>query len=273
MKLSLHVSLQVNLLPAALLVALTLLAAGCATPVGVRYLDPKQVQRTLTANVLASDEVSAPTAQIFNRAGLGGEISQPNPRRCWRFCIEAFPPRMSPTGFLPSLNSPSPMPPKTGRNHIFWRSALYAFAFLFPTEKQHGAPTVRSPACASLWTFTTVVSQKPSQAVESFRVMIEEGAYRLPFGEITIAVNPDEFRWGSYRLVNFVQAAELDVKGFAQPLSVAGDRRSAGCGSRADGGGCIPANLRVPPGHKGGRHRVSAAGESRGGFAERPPAR
>ena len=64
-KRSKQVSFQVGLLP-----AVAIPVAGCATPVGVRYLDPKQVQRTLTANVLSSDEVSAPTAQILNRAGL-----------------------------------------------------------------------------------------------------------------------------------------------------------------------------------------------------------
>ncbi len=70
MKRSNQMSFQVNLIPAVAVFAMALLASGCATPVGVRHLDPRQVQRSLTANVLSSDEVSAPTAQILNRADL-----------------------------------------------------------------------------------------------------------------------------------------------------------------------------------------------------------
>jgi uncharacterized lipoprotein YajG len=50
---------------------------GCATPVGVRKLDPKTVQRTLTANVLTNGTVSPFTAQILNRFGLAEEFHHP----------------------------------------------------------------------------------------------------------------------------------------------------------------------------------------------------
>ena len=52
------------------LLVLALTVGGCATPVGVRHLDPKQVQRNLTANILSSDELSSSTQQILNRANL-----------------------------------------------------------------------------------------------------------------------------------------------------------------------------------------------------------
>ena len=57
----------------ALLVILGIIT-GCATPVGVTKLDPKTVQRTLTANVLTSGTVSPFTAQILNRFGLREEF-------------------------------------------------------------------------------------------------------------------------------------------------------------------------------------------------------
>jgi hypothetical protein len=46
-----------------------LFTTGCATPVGVNKLDPKTVQRTLTANVLTSGRASPFTAQILTRFG------------------------------------------------------------------------------------------------------------------------------------------------------------------------------------------------------------
>ena len=49
----------------------SLFTTGCASPVGVKKLDPKTVQRTLTANVLTDVTVSPFTAQILNSFGLG----------------------------------------------------------------------------------------------------------------------------------------------------------------------------------------------------------
>jgi hypothetical protein len=54
----------------ATIVTVLLALGGCATPVGVRHLDSKQVQRNLTANILSSDELSSSTRQILNRADL-----------------------------------------------------------------------------------------------------------------------------------------------------------------------------------------------------------
>ena len=53
-----------------ILLVLALVVSGCATPVGVKHLDPKQVQRNLTTNILSSDEFSAYTQQILNRSNL-----------------------------------------------------------------------------------------------------------------------------------------------------------------------------------------------------------
>jgi hypothetical protein len=49
--------------------------AGCATPVGVTKLDPKTVQRTLTANVLSNGDLSAFSSQVLNRFGLMDEFN------------------------------------------------------------------------------------------------------------------------------------------------------------------------------------------------------
>ena len=48
---------------------------------------------------------------------------------------------------------------------------------------------------------------------ERRRVILEEGVYRLPFGDLSVHVDPEEFRWGPFRMVNFVDTAELEVRG------------------------------------------------------------
>ncbi len=48
---------------------------------------------------------------------------------------------------------------------------------------------------------------------ERRRVIFEEGVYRLPFGELSVRLNPDELRWGPFNLVNFIDATQLEVRG------------------------------------------------------------
>ena len=52
---------------------------------------------------------------------------------------------------------------------------------------------------------------------EKRRVILEEGVYKLPFGELSVRIDPDEFRYGPFRMVNFVDTAELEVRGLRIP--------------------------------------------------------
>ena len=55
-----------------------LLAAGCATPVGVERADPQSVHRELTGNVLSTGELSDFTQNLLRLAG----IAEPG-TTCW----------------------------------------------------------------------------------------------------------------------------------------------------------------------------------------------
>jgi pimeloyl-ACP methyl ester carboxylesterase len=191
--------------------ALVLVTGGCATPVGVRYLDAKQVQRTLTANVLSSDDVSAPTAQILNRAGLGKKF-QSEPAEVLAMLHRGLP-TASETDRLFALSELSfAYASRNGPRQYYFASAIYAYAFLFPadgrTPPDQSDPRIR----VALDLYNRGTAQAFATGDKS-EVVIRDGIYRLPFGEIVITTNPDEFRWGFYRLVDFVQAAELEVRG------------------------------------------------------------
>src|SRR5918994_2376227 len=47
-----------------------LLAAGCATPVGVQRADPQSVHRELTGNVLSTGELSDFTQNVLRLGGI-----------------------------------------------------------------------------------------------------------------------------------------------------------------------------------------------------------
>src|SRR5262249_58406076 len=51
------------------LIGVLLLAAGCATPIGVSLTDPQDVHSLVTRSVLNGSEPSGPTAQTLHRLG------------------------------------------------------------------------------------------------------------------------------------------------------------------------------------------------------------
>jgi pimeloyl-ACP methyl ester carboxylesterase len=238
-------SFRVGLFRAVVIFAVALLAAGCATPVGVRHLDPKEVQRTLTANVLSSDEVSAPTAQILNRAGLG-EKFRSKPAEVLASLHQGLP-TASETDRLFALAELSfAYASKKGPRPYYLASALYAFAFLFPSEGRP-APDQSDPRMrVALDLYNRGIAEAFSAAGKSWVVM-GEGVYQLPFGEIAITTNPEEFRYGFYRLADFVQAAELDVRGLRNRYRWPGIGAPLAASLEPMEGVHIPANFRVPP--------------------------
>jgi hypothetical protein len=48
---------------------------------------------------------------------------------------------------------------------------------------------------------------------DGLEVHLTCGTYRLPFGEMTISVDPSSFRWSSYVFVNFYNTNRLSIRG------------------------------------------------------------
>ena len=195
----------------AALLTIFVFIAGCATPVGVTKLDPKDVQRTLTANVLTNDTVSPFTAQILNRFGLAEEF-QHHPAEVIAKLHKGLPGvaesdrlfALAELSFFHATHS-------RDRSH-FLAAACYAYAFLFPGD-QKAAPGCVDPryrTAVDLYNRSIAEGLMSSDGTE---VVLRSGAYKLPFGTLTIYSNEAEFQWGTYRLVHFEQADELGVRG------------------------------------------------------------
>jgi pimeloyl-ACP methyl ester carboxylesterase len=184
---------------------------GCATPVGVRRMDAAEASRKLTESVLAGANLSAPTMQILNRSGLVEKIGDdpagviaaihtglPTAREADRLFA------LAELSFLHAARS--------GDRSYFLAAAVYAYAFLFPQDA-NDAPDSFDPR---LRTAVDLYNQGLSQGFtekEGRHVVLKAGSYRLPFGELVVAIDPQEFRWGPFQLENFVAASELDVRG------------------------------------------------------------
>ena len=224
------------------------LVAGCSTPVGVKHLDPKQVQRNLTTNILSSDEFSAPTQQILNRSNLS-EKYQSHPEEVIADLHKGLP-TASETDRLFALAELSyAYASEKGPREYFFASAIYAYSFLFPTvgrtDPNRSDPRIR--IAMDLYNRSLAEALTSS---DRLHVLIEGGKYKFPLGELSLSVNQDEFKWGNFELVNFVQAAELDVRGLRNRYRWPGIGASLAATIRPRKGVNIPAYAKVPPGMK-----------------------
>ena len=195
----------------ALFLFLALFLAHCATPVGVRHLDPVSVQQALTANILSSDTLSAPTAQILNRAGLS-ERFKSDPAEVLSLLHRGLPTASEADRLFALAELSYAYASARGPKQYYLASALYAYAFLFPPEKRN-EPDISDIRIRVAFDLYNRGIAEAFTVEGGDRVTIQPGTYKLPFGEIVVALDPTELEWGNARFVDFVQAARLDVRG------------------------------------------------------------
>jgi pimeloyl-ACP methyl ester carboxylesterase len=184
---------------------------GCATPVGVTQLDPKTVQRTLTANVLSNGKVSPFTGQILNRLGLSEEF-QHEPEKVIAGIHGGLDGGFQPDRLFALAELSFYHASQSNDRQYFLAAACYAYAFLYPADTKAAPASIdpRYRTAVDLYNRSIAEGLMSSDGAE---VMLRAGAYKLPFGTLNLYLNEKEFQWGAYRWVNFKQAAELGVRG------------------------------------------------------------
>ena len=193
------------------LAILLLALVGCATPVGVRHLSHEKAYRTLTASVLSGEGLSQPTVQVVNRAGLA-EAYQDVPADA----IADLHKRLSNSRDSDLLFALAELSfqhgERSGDSAYFLSAAIYAYAFIFP-ELPNDTPDPFDPR------FRTAVDIYNQGIIRGFTarpsgtISLKSGSFRLPFGKLQVTVEPDDFLYGHYRLVDFADASQLIPRG------------------------------------------------------------
>lgn len=194
---------------------LPLLLAACAAPVTVERVDPRVVHRELTANVLTVGEESDASRVVLNR---------------W-YLTERF--ESDPEGALAQLHSAVTAggagrdelfalaelsflhAEQTGKQEYYLAAAVYAYALLFP----NGAAEPLHPIDRRLRVAADLYNRGLTSAFASADrsvVDLRRETRALPFGELTVELDPKWLRWGDRRLVNFIPVAELEVRGLRE---------------------------------------------------------
>jgi pimeloyl-ACP methyl ester carboxylesterase len=191
------------------LAAALVAASACASPIGAVRGDTQTVYRTLTRNVLSTGKPSAMTERELQRVGA----------------VERF--ADDPVATLDQLRGPgtglSPdrlfalaelsflCADRTGNQAHYLAAAVYAYAFLFADPAVTGDtldPRVR--LAADLYNLGLGLGlSKP----DTDEVLLTDRTVALPFGQLELHGQPDDFLWGGYRMTRFISIGEYKIRG------------------------------------------------------------
>ncbi len=203
---------------------LVLVFVGCANPVGVRHLDAKSVHRALTSNVLTTGELSLRTRQVLDRSTETERFKKDPEATLAAFHVQLAE-GSAPELLFPMAEMSFYFAERSGRKDHYLASAIYSYAWLFGHDEGTVAdaldPHIRLAADLYNQSVAAVFEREKSGKIAD-RVLLTEGTYRLPFGEVNITIDPATFELGDYVYEDFISAAELDVIGLRNRFRRAG---------------------------------------------------
>lgn len=190
---------------------------GCASPVGVRRVDPRAVQRELAESVLTSDRMSAQTRNVLRIADLE-EDAEDRPEEVIALVHHVL---------LQNVQRGDPIArqalislaelafrhaSESGDRSYFLATALYAWIFLFPADPAL-APSPFDPRlrlAADLYNRSVTLAFLDPDSNE---VRLRGGTIELPVGQMEITLDESSLIWGDRMLIGFVPVSEFEVRG------------------------------------------------------------
>src|SRR4029077_16450769 len=199
----------------AIVFSLPFFLVTCAVPVSVERVDPRTVHREVTANVLTVDEESSASRNVLYRWDLT-ERFESDPEGALAQLHAAVTSGRAGRDELFTLAELSFLhAERTGKQEYYLAAAVYAYALLFPNGAADPLypvdPRVRGAADLYNRGLTSGFASADRSVIE-----LRGGTWALPFGELTVELDPKWLRWGDRRLVNFVPVAELEVRGLRE---------------------------------------------------------
>ena len=210
------------------LLAVVVLGAACATPIGVTRADTQAVYREITRSVLSAGELSEFSEIVLRRNGLAQRYED-DPVGTMAFLRgngrdinldRLF--ALSELSFLYAERQRSP--------EYYLAAAVYAYAFV--TERRSaigGALDPRARLAAYIYNLgisnglslaqpapSTDLAEASRQAAghtSAREVDLSDRDLKLPWGELELRGNPEQLLWSGYRMTRFVSVGELKVRG------------------------------------------------------------
>jgi hypothetical protein len=197
---------------------LLVLAAGCATPIGVQYVDPRTGYQSLTANILSSERPSSFSARELMNFNLYQRFED-EPEQA----LAQMHAGLAPNGDADRLFALAELSfahaDASGDKSYYLAAAIYAYSFMLPGE--HGtSPRAIDPRFR--WAANIYNQALTRAAMVDAKPIPRAGTFKLPFGEITIEFDEKELVWAGFRLTDFVPAVDIEVRGLRNRYRIPG---------------------------------------------------
>jgi pimeloyl-ACP methyl ester carboxylesterase len=193
--------------------ALAVLLAGCATPIGIRIVDPREVQRYLTRSALTDQRPSDFSQNELRRYDLL-EAYDDEPDSALAKLHAAALARGWPPAALFALAELSFL--RAGETELqagYAAALIYSYALLFP-EQGHAPLNELDPrerVAADLYNRALTSAFKRTK--KGTLALDGSGEIALPFGRISVARSPDMLQMSGSELYDLQPVAEIEVRG------------------------------------------------------------
>jgi pimeloyl-ACP methyl ester carboxylesterase len=225
----------------------TLLAGGCATPVGVTRLSEQAAHRKLNANILSTDKPSAYATQILERAALTERYKE-DPEAVLAELSAGLGKTDERDRLFALCELSFAYAQRSHDQSYYLASAAYAYAYLFPADPAEapGQYDPRLRLAADLYNRDIALGLATADGAG---IDLSERQLDLPFGSLELTVDAAGFNYGGNRLKNFVSLADLQVRGLRNTYRRAGIGAALSAGvepvANAPASRWIPASAKV----------------------------
>jgi pimeloyl-ACP methyl ester carboxylesterase len=227
------------------LTGLALVACSSAPPIHVVRLDMQEVREELTSSVITTGKPSTESNIVLQKRGLVDQYEADRPGTL-EVLHDSYARNPDDTALLFTLAELSfDHADRGGGRRYYLASAIYAWAFLFGPAAGADADVFdpRGRLVANLYNLGLA---KGFASQDGKNVRVVGGVRKLPFGTIDVAFDDSKLVWGGRKLVRFVSASELGVRGLRNRY------RTPGVGAPLNAStteieGVAPAGIEVPP--------------------------
>lgn len=200
--------------------ALLLFAAGCATPIGVVRGTTQETYYALTANVLSAGEPSSWSTQVLHRDNLTEQFED-DPGAALAELHKRLKDRMTSDRLFALAELSFFHAEQSGKREYYLAAAAYAYAFLLPEREDMMIRPIDPRGRVAVDLYNWGISRGLATP-DGDEVSLDAGTRALPFGEMTLTVEPSQFLWGGYRFKRFIPVGEFVVRGLANRYRQAG---------------------------------------------------
>jgi pimeloyl-ACP methyl ester carboxylesterase len=238
---------RVQLIYFSALFGLLILVSACTTPIGVVRGTTQQTYYELTANVLSAGEPSSWSKQVLYRNNLSEQFED-NPVAALAALHKRLKEEINSDRLFALAELCFFHAEQSGKREYYLAAAVYAYAFVLPEREKLTIRPIDPRARLAVDLYNWGISRGLTSDDDE-EVVLEAGTRALPFGEMTLSVEPSQFLWGGYRFTRFIPVGEFITRGlgnrYRQPgvgAALAGEVEPVGSGPAAEA-----ARKRIPP--------------------------